>query len=476
MNRRAALLRSLPLLPAVVVLIALLAILRSDPATGVTGSTSPFTDEAFNGLNARNLALFGAWSTDDWNLQLVNGPYSLAAAGVLRLLGVEIEPLRLLATLLSVGTVALTGLLVASRLGRWAGCLAAVALGGNALLLYYGRLALLEPMVMLLLLAGTVLLVLAPAARCWPSAAAAGLLLGLAIATKPSAAFAVAGLLAGATLGAGWRDRRSWNELAAPLAGIATVAAGWLLLIGLPNWQAVLVDLRIWPAETAPADIAQAFQRIGDYFGASDRAIPYLLTLWLAAFAGVGFAIRGWRGLDRRQRRLIGLAAGWLVVGAGLLLIVPYRPNRYLLPMLPALAILAGVAGAGVLRLLRGDGAKRAVALAALGIGTALPGASAYVSWARSATFELEAGQQLVEQHVAPGEVIEGELAPTLGWHAPVIISVSRPADGINASSEAARRVRWRIVAVDASEVAHRPDVVGCIDWGGRQACLVPVP
>lgn len=475
MNRRAALRRSLPLLPAVVVLIALVAILRSDPATGVTFSTSPFTDEAFNALNARNLVLFGAWSADDWNLQLVNGPYSLAAAGVLRLLGVEIEPLRLLAALLSVGTVALTGLLVASRFGTWAGCLAGVALGGNALLLYYGRLAYLEPMIMLLLVAGTVLLVLAPVERAWQAGTAAGLLLGLAITTKPSAAFAVLGLLVGATLGAGWRDRRGWSELAAPLAGITAVAAGWLLLIGLPNWQAVLVDLRIWPAETAPADIGQALQRIGEYFGASDRAIPYLMTLWLAAFAGIGFAIRGWRGLDRRQRRFIGAAVGWLVVGAGLLLIVPYRPNRYLLPMLPALAMLAGVAAAGVLRLLRAAPLPRGVALVALAIGLGLPGASAYVSWASSATFELQAAQRLVEQHVARGEVIEGELAPTFAWRAPVIVSVSRPRDGVNASPATARRVRWRIVAVDASQVWRGLDAVGCVEWGGRQACLVPV-
>jgi hypothetical protein len=55
----------------------LLAFIGADPTRGITGSKSPFTDEAWNVLNARNLALLGTWSTDEFNLDLVNGPFSL---------------------------------------------------------------------------------------------------------------------------------------------------------------------------------------------------------------------------------------------------------------------------------------------------------------------------------------------------------------------------------------------------------------
>src|SRR5438552_8001499 len=55
----------------------LLAFIDADPTRGVTGSQSPFTDEAWNLLNSRNFALLGTWSTDQFNLSLVYGPFSL---------------------------------------------------------------------------------------------------------------------------------------------------------------------------------------------------------------------------------------------------------------------------------------------------------------------------------------------------------------------------------------------------------------
>jgi hypothetical protein len=67
---------------AIAVMAILLRFVAVDPTTGVTGSDSPFTDEAWNVVNARNLVLLGTWSTDQFNLHLVNGPFSLLEASI----------------------------------------------------------------------------------------------------------------------------------------------------------------------------------------------------------------------------------------------------------------------------------------------------------------------------------------------------------------------------------------------------------
>jgi 4-amino-4-deoxy-L-arabinose transferase-like glycosyltransferase len=474
--------RSVPLLPAVVVAAALLAIIASDPAPGVTYSQSPYTDEGYNLLSARNLVLLGTWTHGDWNLYIVNGPFSAAAAGMFRLFGVGLIPARLMVVVLSTASVALLALMVASRFGTAPGTVAAVALGGNALLLYYGRLAYLEPMVLFFLLAGTAAL-LARSRDAWPwPGLAAGLLYGLAVATKASALFAVVGVLVAVTVAGSWRDRRTVVSVSAAAAGMAVVGVSWLMMIALPNWSALLADLRIWAHQTPPRDAGELVTRIWEYLFGSDRAVPYLSTLLVAAAAGGVVARRRWGSLSRDQRVLVAAAIGWFAAGMALLLIVDYRPNRYVLPLVPALAILAALGGREVVRRLPRAAHWRAVAVAILAAGLALPGISAYASWAGNSTYVFRDAQSTVEGHVKPGEGIEGVMAPTFALRAPVPIFVSRPYDAIDAGNLwATHHVRWVIVdrsqipawVVDLPSVWARAQVVACVEWGGRDRCLV---
>ncbi|HEX6140671.1 MAG TPA: glycosyltransferase family 39 protein [Candidatus Limnocylindria bacterium] len=475
----------LPLLPALLALVAMLAILPSDPAPGMTDSSSPYTDEAYNVVNARNEVLLGRWSTDDWNLHLVNGPFSPAVAGVYRLFGVGIEPARLFVTLLSCLAIALVALVSAASFGTLAGVLAGIALGGNTLMLYYGRLAYLEPMVLLFLLAGTTLLIARPPIAGWRLGAAGGLLLGMGIATKPSAAFAAIGILAGVSLAGGIRRRATWEPVGAALAGMVAVGIGWLLLIGLPNWPAVQADLRIWAAEPPPENVGQALQRMAAYLTVNDGAIGFAFTLAIAAAAGAVVAVRRWRFLEPAHRAVVGAAVGWLVAGMGLLLIVPYRPNRYVVPMLPALALLAAVGVEHLLQAVASLRGGRAVAVIALSAGLALPGASAYAGWAATQTHRLTEAQALVEQHVGPGEAVQGELAPLFALRVPVITYISRPADGINPGNlYASGHVRWLVQRPHSAPAwwpQERPawraqETAGCVDWGGFERCLVHIP
>ncbi|HXI81909.1 MAG TPA: glycosyltransferase family 39 protein, partial [Verrucomicrobiae bacterium] len=137
----------------------LLAFIGADPTRGITGSESPFTDEAWNVMNARNFVLVGTWSTDQFNLHLVYGPFSLLEAGIFSVLGVGVVQARLL-SILAIGLTTLA-LSVGLRrpLGRRPALLAAAAFGTCFLVLYYGRLAYTETLVMLAMTAGALLLV-----------------------------------------------------------------------------------------------------------------------------------------------------------------------------------------------------------------------------------------------------------------------------------------------------------------------------
>ncbi len=101
-----------------VVLFLLLAFVSADPAPGVTISNGPFTDEAWDVVNARNLVLLGTWSTDDWNLHLVNVPFSVITAAVFQVAGVGIVQARLISIAATVVTIGALGFGPRRRLAR----------------------------------------------------------------------------------------------------------------------------------------------------------------------------------------------------------------------------------------------------------------------------------------------------------------------------------------------------------------------
>src|SRR6476661_2960750 len=137
---------------AIVVLLGAFA--SADPTMGVTGSQSPFADEGRNVVNARNLVLLGRWSTDQFNLHLVNGPFSVLEAATFAILGVGIVQARLVSIVAVGALVLLLTVGVRTVIGRLPAVLAGAALGTSTLVLFYGRLAYTEPVMMLELTAG----------------------------------------------------------------------------------------------------------------------------------------------------------------------------------------------------------------------------------------------------------------------------------------------------------------------------------
>ena len=120
-----------------VLLVALLLIADQDPARGVTASRSPFTDEAWSVMGARNLVRFGTWATDDWHLYLVNLPFSVLEAISFQLLGVGIVQARLVSILATVATTGLLAIGLRGPFGRLPAAVAAISFAGSTLVLFY---------------------------------------------------------------------------------------------------------------------------------------------------------------------------------------------------------------------------------------------------------------------------------------------------------------------------------------------------
>ncbi len=129
--------------------VLLAAFVSADPAGNVTFSSSPFSDEGFNLVNARNLVQLGRWDTDQWNLYLVNLPYSLLAAASFRILGVGIDSARLVSIVCVSATAGALACGLRRSLGTAWAAFGGVAFATSGLVLFYGRLAYVEDLVVL---------------------------------------------------------------------------------------------------------------------------------------------------------------------------------------------------------------------------------------------------------------------------------------------------------------------------------------
>jgi hypothetical protein len=345
-GRIAGAFRAIPLEAALVgagLFVLLAAFVAADPAAHMTFSVSPFTDEAFNTVNARNFVQLGPWSTDEWNLHLVNLPFSLVEAVTFRVLGVGTIQARLpMILFVSLTATALVWGL-RSLVGRPGALFAGLAFGCSSLVLFYGRLAFLEDLVVTGLTLGT--LVLARDSRLtlrWGLVSGASY--AAAMGAKPSASFAAIGILAAIGLALAWRDRPAARWLAGAIAAIAVAGLVWAVVIWLPNREAVSMDFRIWEQFQLSLTPQALWRSLVHYLSGSDQVLgPMLAPLLGLAAAGIVAIAALRRRLGRAEARMALAAFAWAVFGFGILVAVQYRPNRYVVPLVPALAILAAI-------------------------------------------------------------------------------------------------------------------------------------
>jgi hypothetical protein len=501
----------------------------SDPPAGLTASNATWTDEGFNLANARERVLEGRFATGDLDRSLTNGAYSALAAGLFAVTGPSLAAGRALSMLALAGAVLLLALGLAGPLGRLPALLAAVALGGSDLMLEHGRLALVEATVVVLLTGAFVLAVRA-AWRPEPLAGVGlGLLLAAAVSVKAIALLPAVVLLAVVLVAAVRRRDRpalAMGVAAAASAGLAAVA--WLLAVALPNWERLRTALRVWPRVDYLEDPLAIAERLGRYLVDSDQAIPRTLPLLLASAVGLVVLVAGWRRLRPAARDALVMAAAWgvglwLVVAAGDYLPGHYlAPNRYVVPALPGLAVLAGFGLATVAAAAGGRGAaapgdpgrdarvpgdpgrgaarpgdagpaprsgllaagpgRTALVGAVLGLAVALPGVTMYLDGALHSGRVREADQRRLAAAVAEGAVVYGAYAPTLLFDTRLVTLTPWPSAGVNVRDPVGRLGVTHVLVGNgpADPTGQVPTIVeqgaitllARVPWGGQELAL----
>jgi hypothetical protein len=388
------------------------------------------------------------------------------------------------------------------------------------LVLYYGRLAFLENPVMLAMTLGT--LTLASDRRVnlrW--GVFAGICYAVAIGTKPNAAFGVVGLLATLGLALGRHDGaiRRW------ILGAAAVVVGagllWAAVIWLPNRDAVATDISTWPAfgpqlwPSALVDTVAAYLTDGNDHLFGELLGP--LTVLAATGSVAAVALR--RRLGRAETRMVVAAAAWAAFTFGILLIVTYRPNRYVVPIVPALAIVAtiGLSAAGrwlADRLGRAGAAPTELAtppvqasvggrlresprrsrrpasrvasraipalIAVVTLCATLPGLNLYRGWMSRATYDLVAIQNQFADVTPPGVRVAGPLSALFLMRSRDVTTVTAFINQGDLYSQGMRYYLQDVVSpaptgVPAAAWAARR-TLSCAAWAGGMQCLFEVP
>jgi hypothetical protein len=495
----------------------LAAFVAADPTSRATASFAPFTDEAFNLANARNFVQLGHWSTDEWNLYLVNLPFSLIEAAWLKLVGVGIVQARLV----SIVCVSLTATAlvwgIRGILGRAVATFCGVAFAASGLILFYGRLAFLEDLVVLGITLGTLVLARQdrPGLR---GGAVSGLCYAVAIGTKPNALFSVVGILLALGLIWGWRDSGVRRWVAGASAVIAVAGLLWAIVIWLPNGAAVAVDIKIWPPYQWNLTPDALVRSIKDYLtGSNDYLFGFILLPLIVLSAAGAVAIAALRKrLDETESRLAAAAFAWAAFGFGIMMLVSYRPNRYVVPLVPAMAILAAIglhlvvgwlrdklaAGAApdetavttteaaappsevppAAQRSRGAPMRRAapnLLIGAVLIAAAVPGLAWYGRWAGSATYDLVVIQNQFADAVPAGQVVAGRDVALFLMRSKATTTIVGLA---NTGDLYAEGVRWYLEPSDAGAPAgvsgtawSSKERVMCATYGSTTECLFHV-
>jgi hypothetical protein len=465
----------------------------SDPPAGLTASNATWTDEGFNLANARERVLVGRFATGDIDRSLTNGAYSALAAGLFAVTGPSLAAGRVLSMVALAGAVLLLALGLAGPLGRLPALLAGAALGGVDLMLEHGRLALVEATVVVLL-AGAFALAVRAAWRPTPLAGVGlGLLLAAAVSVKATALLPAVVMLAVILVaGARRRDRPALTMGLAAAASAALAAMVWLLAVALPNWERLRTAVRIWPRVDYLDDPLAVAGRLGRYLVHSDQAIGRSLPLLLAAAVGLAVLVGRWRRLRPAARDALVMAAAWgiglwLVVAAGDYLPGHYlAPNRYVVPALPGLAVLAGFGLATVAAAVGGQGVARqgrtALAGVVLGLAVAVPGVVTYLDGALASGRVREADQRRLAAAVADDAVVYGAYAPTLLFDTRLATLTPWPSAGANVNDPVGRLGVTHVLVGNgpADPTGQVPTIVeqgaitllARVPWGGQELAL----
>jgi len=292
--------------------------------------------------NARNKAMFGEWSMDQWNPMYIAPVFTGLQYVAFQTLGVGVRQARIVPQALGLLSVWLLALGVARLAGRRAGLIAAALAGTNYFYTMWNRAALMEGPMVAFMVASWYCYVRADDRPRWGFAAAACAL--LAFFTKASAAFFVVALGLDALVSI-LRSRAtsapSRNASAGlwTLGGLVVGGTVAMTLFVLPNWPSYrFYNWQMSVTRKPSYDVKSLVDRVS-WFPLQDAFTRTWFVLALAAAYAGGLLAR-WRELKRGERLLL----LWVLLGGAELILHDASNERRFVFFIPALAALASLA------------------------------------------------------------------------------------------------------------------------------------
>lgn len=288
--------------------------------------------------NARNKALLGAWTTDQWNPMYIAPVFTGLEYLSFALFGVGVWQARLVSELTGFASVLLLALGVRQIAGRDAALIAAALAATNYVYVMWNRAALMEASMVAFIVAGWYCYVRAQRQPAF-GAIAAGCAL-LAYFTKAAAVFFVAALGVEALLAVVRRDGDASRRAALmTLAGFAVCGLLALLFFVAPNWSEYrFYNWQMSVTRKPSYDVQSLVNRVTWFPIVHDIFTRMWFTVLVAAVALLGMLGR-WRQLATAERLLL----LWVMLGALELLLHDVGNERRFIFFIPALIALTAI-------------------------------------------------------------------------------------------------------------------------------------
>jgi 4-amino-4-deoxy-L-arabinose transferase-like glycosyltransferase len=307
-----------------------------NPSVGVV-----WHDEGAWVHNARNKALFGAWTLDAWNPMYVAPVFTALEYGVFEVCGVGVRQARLVSELTGFASVLLLAWGVARLGGREAALGAGALLATNYVYVMYNRAAIMEASMVAFMVVSWYCYVRAQTDPRWGWPAAACAL--LAFFTKAAAAFFVVAIGCEAIIT--WLDLSRQETPAQRRAAFVTLTAlvvcsgVALAAFVLPNWA----DYRFYNWQMSVTrkpsyDFKSLMDRVTWFPILHDIFTRMWFTVVVGGIAALGLLPR-WRSSSPPER-LLGL---WIGSGALELMLHDVGNERRFLIFVPALVALTAL-------------------------------------------------------------------------------------------------------------------------------------
>jgi 4-amino-4-deoxy-L-arabinose transferase-like glycosyltransferase len=294
--------------------------------------------------NARNKALFGAWTQDAWNPVYVAPVFTALEYASFEAFGVGVRQARLVSMTAGAISVLLLALGVRRLGGDAAGLFAGALLASNYVYVMYDRAAIMEGLMTALVVASWHCSARADGRRLWN--AAAGVLAALAFFTKAAAAFYIAALVLSAVVDIPDAGRTAEHPIVAAikrnvwmLLGLVLTFALIAVVFVLPHWA----DYRFYNWQMSvtrkPSYDVRAIATRVSWFPILHDTFSRMWAALCLGVIGAWSAALGWRRTDAAERLLL----LWIVVGTLELLLHDVGNERRFVVLIPALVAFASL-------------------------------------------------------------------------------------------------------------------------------------